>query len=548
MPSGQVSMLLSSVERGSNVKTALGAGSATDHAGTEATAAFIADFNAALGKESSHKAVASQRQLTAALNSLPDAELEMTVEQADERLSSNLLQQIALTNANKNNAGAKVSSDSVVELEEITTQVASEANVEITLASDNAAVMALAGVTEKSATTNNETKKSDTIDSEPLESATTKAEQTVLVQVDNQVNAAQTSDIKADSIAAKLAAKTDSTSGASINVSNNSAEIESAESITLPIDKINTDTKQAATAMAETANTAKPEAIKVARLAVGALTTEAEAEQKLPEQAKGVPAPDKVQANAMLTATAVPVAANAGQSNKEKTEAKTPTTGNVIAAKLSDVEQLTTATKQAGAEAQLDEKMTSGLNGLPRSEQGASTAFTSALANAQATAVESRLAAAAQNVTSTTVHTEQIKQSINLMQQDAAGHMRQQVSLMLSQQIQRAEIRLDPAGLGMMQIKIDLQQDQATVQFTVQQQQARELIEQQLPRLRELLQQQGIQLAEGQVQQQSQQQQQQLAQKGQQHQANAEMSDEEAQAMPIQVTVKQSERLVDYYA
>jgi flagellar hook-length control protein FliK len=146
---------------------------------------------------------------------------------------------------------------------------------------------------------------------------------------------------------------------------------------------------------------------------------------------------------------------------------------------------------------------------------------------------------------------EQLKQSLNLLQQDAAGQLRERVSFMVRQNIQIAEIRLDPAGLGQMQIKIDMQQDQASVQFIVQQSQAKELLEQQLPRLREMLQQQGIQLAEGQVQQQSQQDRQ-LAQRDSNHSGNngqhtADDSQDD-QAETVQLNVKTSDRLVDYYA
>lgn len=146
---------------------------------------------------------------------------------------------------------------------------------------------------------------------------------------------------------------------------------------------------------------------------------------------------------------------------------------------------------------------------------------------------------------------EQLKQSLNLLQQDAAGQLRERVSFMVRQNIQIAEIRLDPAGLGQMQIKIDMQQDQASVQFIVQQSQAKELLEQQLPRLREMLQQQGIQLAEGQVQQQSQQDRQ-LAQRDSNHSGNNGQhtadDSQDAQAETVQLNVKTSDRLVDYYA
>ena len=146
---------------------------------------------------------------------------------------------------------------------------------------------------------------------------------------------------------------------------------------------------------------------------------------------------------------------------------------------------------------------------------------------------------------------EQLKQSLNLLQQDSPAQLQQRVNLMLRQNIQVAEIRLDPAGLGQMQIKIDMQQEQASVQFVVQQPQAKELLEQQLPRLRELLQQQGIVLSEGSVQQQSQQQERQLAQHGRsgnQQSGNMDDNTDDIPATAVQVTAAVSERLVDYYA
>ena len=122
--------------------------------------------------------------------------------------------------------------------------------------------------------------------------------------------------------------------------------------------------------------------------------------------------------------------------------------------------------------------------------------------------------------------------------------------MMVRQNIQVAEIRLDPAELGQMQIRVNLQQDQATVQFIVQQQHAKELLEQQMPRLREMMQQQGIQLGEGNVQQQRQGDGQASAQRdgnpgsgqGDTEQHSAE------QATAVQLDVKLSERIVDYYA
>lgn len=142
----------------------------------------------------------------------------------------------------------------------------------------------------------------------------------------------------------------------------------------------------------------------------------------------------------------------------------------------------------------------------------------------------------------------QLKQ-LNLQQQDAAGQLRERVQLMVRQNVQFAEIRLDPAELGQMQIRINLQQEQATVQFIVQQQHAKELLEQQMPRLRELLQQQGMQLGEGQVQQQAKDDRQTAGQQsGHAQQQPGQAAEQDDTTQTVSMQVRRSERLVDYYA
>lgn len=176
------------------------------------------------------------------------------------------------------------------------------------------------------------------------------------------------------------------------------------------------------------------------------------------------------------------------------------------------------------------------------------TGITFAEAQAQATEQSNRTSPAQATTPSLAAHLKQL----NLQQQDAALQLRERVQLMVRQNIQIADIRLDPADLGQMQIRINLQQEQASVQFIVQQQHTRELLEQQMPRLRELLQQQGIQLGEGQVQQQARQDRQSNEQSGQREQQGnnaGQLHDgHEELASSRTVDVKYSERIVDYYA
>ncbi len=143
---------------------------------------------------------------------------------------------------------------------------------------------------------------------------------------------------------------------------------------------------------------------------------------------------------------------------------------------------------------------------------------------------------------------EQLKQ-VNLLEQNASGQLKERINLMVRQNIQVAEIRLDPAELGQMQIRVNLQQEQASVQFIVQQQHAKELLEQQMPRLREMLQQQGIQLGEGQVQQQRQGESQANSQRGgEKDNGQPGQQTAEEQATAVTLDVKLSERIVDFYA
>lgn len=95
-----------------------------------------------------------------------------------------------------------------------------------------------------------------------------------------------------------------------------------------------------------------------------------------------------------------------------------------------------------------------------------------------------------------------VDKPLDLQQQDAAQKMQERIQMMVSKNIQRADIRLDPPELGSMHVRIHTQGDQTTVQFQVQSAQARDAIEQTMPRLREMLEQQGLNLAESSVSEQ----------------------------------------------
>lgn len=103
---------------------------------------------------------------------------------------------------------------------------------------------------------------------------------------------------------------------------------------------------------------------------------------------------------------------------------------------------------------------------------------------------------------------------VNINHASASSELNEKIAIMAGKELQTATIRLDPSEMGSMNIKLSMQNDQATVVIHAQNAQSRELLEQQLPRLREMLQQQGIALGDTQVQADSGSQQQSAFQQG----------------------------------
>ncbi|WP_120510275.1 flagellar hook-length control protein FliK [Photobacterium salinisoli] len=142
------------------------------------------------------------------------------------------------------------------------------------------------------------------------------------------------------------------------------------------------------------------------------------------------------------------------------------------------------------------------------------------------------------------------------LQKEMAGEqLAERVQMLMSKNLKHVDIRLDPPELGRMQIKLAINNDQASVQFHVGNAQTRDLVEQAMPRLRELLQQQGIQLTQGSVQQDGNQQfagqhtgtqqgEEGMARGGQSGQSQRDDDDGNA----IAVTVSEQSDGIDYYA
>lgn len=81
--------------------------------------------------------------------------------------------------------------------------------------------------------------------------------------------------------------------------------------------------------------------------------------------------------------------------------------------------------------------------------------------------------------------------------------MGKQVLWMANQNIRSAELRLNPAHLGPIEVRIDMEDDQVNLAFSSRHAAVREAVEQAMPRLREMFEENGLKLADTDVSQQS---------------------------------------------
>lgn len=174
----------------------------------------------------------------------------------------------------------------------------------------------------------------------------------------------------------------------------------------------------------------------------------------------------------------------------------------------------------------------------PLTEQTATTAaLTQPIAQSSAAGQAAQLA-------SRPAETQGWQAPLALTEPAAAQQLKDRVMVQIQHKLQTAEVQLHPEDMGSMQIKLNLQQDQLSVQFVVQQGAAKEALEQQMPRLRELLEQQGIALTEGQVEQRQSGGQQEQRQSRSGASAGAETDLPAVQTVQMKV----SDRMVDFYA
>lgn len=108
-----------------------------------------------------------------------------------------------------------------------------------------------------------------------------------------------------------------------------------------------------------------------------------------------------------------------------------------------------------------------------------------------------------------TTHTVQTQKSITavntetiaIYRKDFADAVKDKVMVMINQKIQQVEIQLDPPEMGNIHVRVNLQNEQAAVQFVVQNQQAKEALEQNMAKLRDMLAENGVDVGDASIEQ-----------------------------------------------
>jgi flagellar hook-length control protein FliK len=98
------------------------------------------------------------------------------------------------------------------------------------------------------------------------------------------------------------------------------------------------------------------------------------------------------------------------------------------------------------------------------------------------------------------------QETISIFRKDFADAVKDKVMLTINQKMQQFDITLDPPEFGNMQVRVNLQGEQASVNFVVQNQQAKDALEQNMHKLRDMLSEQGVDVGGANVEQQDQQQ------------------------------------------
>ncbi|REL34860.1 flagellar hook-length control protein FliK [Thalassotalea euphylliae] len=136
-------------------------------------------------------------------------------------------------------------------------------------------------------------------------------------------------------------------------------------------------------------------------------------------------------------------------------------------------------------------------------------------------------------------------ETINIYRRDFANALKDKVMVMVNQKLQQVDIQLDPPELGNVHVRVNLQGDQAAVNFTVQNLQAKDALEQHMDKLRDMLQESGVDVGDANVAQQQQGNGQEQGRFGRGTSGNEELS---TAPENIAQLVKGSATGIDFYA
>jgi flagellar hook-length control protein FliK len=143
------------------------------------------------------------------------------------------------------------------------------------------------------------------------------------------------------------------------------------------------------------------------------------------------------------------------------------------------------------------------------------------------------------------------EKAINIAKPEGHQQLAEKVRWMVNTKNLVAEIRLDPAELGSVHVKVSMSGESATVNFVVQSQQARDAVDTATPRLREMLAEKGIELGQSSVRQESDGQQGhgdgELAKQGGRANGESEETDMSEQVLAQQNIVNGALGGIDYF-
>jgi len=157
----------------------------------------------------------------------------------------------------------------------------------------------------------------------------------------------------------------------------------------------------------------------------------------------------------------------------------------------------------------------------------------------------------AQSVSNAKQVTSLQNEALSVYRKDFTNELKDKVMVMMNQKLQQIEIRLDPQELGNVNVKINLQNEQAVVSFTVQNQQAKEAFDQNLGRLKEMLAESGVDVGDANVEQENKQNDNEALGDDRQQGGDGDIAENELADLSGTQTlnlVKGSSTGVDYYA